>query len=134
MHAFPPLHLSDGQGNWLRCGFEFGNIICGVLAAFVCEDCGPLCLTHHQHAICYHPSKNHQPIGLAIDETRFPVAAILCALNSQRITVENGIQRLRACGAGECLIDTVLVIEAGVSCPKGDYSQLIREIGRGQAA
>jgi hypothetical protein len=127
--VFPPIHLSDGDGNWLRCGFETSSTVCGDPASRVCADCGPLCDAHQHGAPCFHPSRNHQPIALPVDERRYPVTAILAALSSRRITLENGIERLRAAGAGEYLIDTVLVIESGVSCPKGDYAPLLREIG-----
>lgn len=126
---FPPIHLSDGAGNWLRCGFETGSGICGAIASDICASCGPLC-NGHQKASCFQTSGNHKPAPLPVDEKRFPIAAILAALNSRRVTVENGLQRLRAADAGEYLIDTVRVIESGVACPQGDYSQLLGEIGQ----
>jgi hypothetical protein len=129
LSPFPPIHLSDGAGNWLRCGYQLGALTCGDHASLVCGDCGPLCETHQQLSDCFHSTKNHQALIVDIDESRYPIAAILAALNSRRITVENGIQRLRASGAPECVIDSVLVIESEHVCSKGDYAPLLREIG-----
>ncbi len=124
---FPPIHLSDGAGNWLRCGFQIGNLTCGAFAAEVCKECGPLCQSHQKIAVCFHASQTHQPEKPLVDESRYPVAAILSALNARRITVENGIQRLRSLDAAECIVDAVSVIESGNL--QRDYSALLQEFG-----
>ena len=126
MKHFPPIHLSDGNGNWLRCSCESGKpkTVCGATADVVCEDCGPICEHCKRDARCVSPDGQHRLTLPVIDETRHPLIAVLQALKSRRVTVENGIERLRAMGAAEFLVDTVNAIERGY----GNYSELLRDV------
>jgi hypothetical protein len=130
--VFPPIHLSDGSGNWLRCSSESGKTqtVCGATADVLCTDCGPLCEQCKRNTPCISPDNQHRLALPVIDETRYPLVAVLNALKSRRVTVQNGIERLRALGAAEFLVDTVHAIESGRVCPVGDYSELLRDLGQ----
>src|SRR5262249_34813407 len=109
------IHLNDGDGQPLRCcnvialnGTGESAVTCGVVAAFVCEDCGPFCSACWQDTRCFSPDHQHRPISQVVGNTTDVLTAIL----AHRITPTYGLSLLRSFNAPAWMVERVQAIEA----------------------
>lgn len=110
-----PIHLNDGDGEPLRCsnviplnGTRENTAVCGAVASFVCEDCGPFCSSCRQETRCFFPDHQHRPISKVVRNA----VDVLTALLAHRITPTYGLILLEKFNAPAWMIARVKEIEA----------------------